>query len=168
MSSQPTNLCAPDLPLSLSPDACERVAQVRSSGGSPFATPDGAALRRDPARDLPSVLRPAFVRDAEKIVHMPAYNRMSGKTQVFSFRANDDLCRRGLHVQLVARVARDIGRALGLNLDETEDLLLTAGIALSGSSKFDIIVAYCIEHHITDINEINCLLFDFDQPTLGA
>ena len=51
---------------------------------------------------------------------MPAYNRLDGKTQVFSFRANDDLTRRGLHVQLVARVARDIGRALGLNLDLIE------------------------------------------------
>ena len=58
--------------------------------------------------------------------------------------------------------------ALGLNLDETRDLLLTAGIALTRSNKFDIIITYCIEHNITDINEINCLLFDFDQPTLGV
>ena len=64
------------------------------------------------------------MRDAEKVVHLPAYNRMAGKTQVFSFRANDDLARRGLHVQLVARVARDIGRALGLNLDLIEAIAL--------------------------------------------
>jgi dGTPase len=55
---------------------------------------------------------------------MPAYNRLAGKTQVFSFRANDDLTRRGLHVQLVARVARDIGYALGLNLDLIEAIAL--------------------------------------------
>ena len=55
---------------------------------------------------------------------MPAYNRLAGKTQVFSFRANDDLSRRGLHVQLVCRVARDIGRALGLNLDLIEAIAL--------------------------------------------
>lgn len=58
--------------------------------------------------------------------------------------------------------------ALGLNLDETKDLLLTAGIALSRSSTFDIIVEYCIEHNVTDINEINCILFKYDQPILGA
>ena len=57
-------------------------------------------------------------------MHLPAYNRLAGKTQVFSFRANDDLSRRGLHVQLVARVARDIGRALGLNLDLIEAIAL--------------------------------------------
>ncbi|MFR2950695.1 MAG: HD domain-containing protein [Collinsella intestinalis] len=53
-------------------------------------------------------------------MHLPAYNRYNGKTQVFSFRSNDDLSRRGLHVQLVARIARDIGRALGLNCDLIE------------------------------------------------
>ena len=58
--------------------------------------------------------------------------------------------------------------ALGLNLDETKDLLLRAGIALSPSSTFDIIVEYCIEHRVTDINEINCILFKYDQPILGA
>jgi dGTPase len=119
------NLCAPDLPRELSPAASEQVQEMLAKRlTSPFATPDDAAIRRDAAHDLATPLRPSFVRDSEKIIHMPAYNRMSGKTQVFSFRANDDLCRRGLHVQLVARVARDIGRALGLNLDLIEAIAL--------------------------------------------
>ncbi len=119
------NACAPDVPLSLSPETERRIAEQRRQGAlSPYATADDAAIRRDQTHDQNSPLRPAFVRDAEKIMHMPAYNRMSGKTQVFSFRANDDLCRRGLHVQLVARVARDIGRALGLNLDLIEAIAL--------------------------------------------
>lgn len=120
-----TNRCAPDLPCALSPQTATLVAQARADGKpSAFATPDLAAIRRDPTHDVGTSLRPSFVRDAEKILHMPAYNRMNGKTQVFSFRANDDLCRRGLHVQLVARVARDIGRALGLNLDLIEAIAL--------------------------------------------
>ena len=57
--------------------------------------------------------------------------------------------------------------ALGLNLDETKDLLLKAGIALTRSNIFDIIIEYCITHNIRDIYEINCILFDYDQPTLG-
>ena len=65
-------------------------------------------------------MRPAFMRDTEKVLHLPAYTRYAGKTQVFSFRSNDDLSRRGLHVQLVSRIARDIGRALGLNCDLIE------------------------------------------------
>lgn len=92
---------------------------------SPFATLDASALRRvNDSRDIASPLRPAFLRDIEKIMHTPAFNRLAGKTQVFSFRANDDLTRRGLHVQLVSRVARDIGNALGLNMDLIEAIAL--------------------------------------------
>ena len=120
------NKLAPHLTGQLSPKAQQAVADRRASGSlSPYATPNTAALRREKtARDQESVLRPAFVRDAEKIMHMSAYNRLAGKTQVFSFRADDDLARRGLHVQLVARVAKDIGAALGLNLDLIEAIAL--------------------------------------------
>ena len=58
--------------------------------------------------------------------------------------------------------------ALELNLDETRDLLLKAGMALTKSSVFDIIMEYCIENKIRDIYEINCILFKYGQPTLGA
>lgn len=118
------NPLAPDVRNTLSPEAEREVARHRAGEMSPFACQDLAAIRRFSERDLDTPLRPAFVRDAEKILHMPAYNRLAGKTQVFSFRANDDLCRRGLHVQLVSRVARDIGRALGLNLDLIDAIAL--------------------------------------------
>lgn len=109
---------APSLRGTLSPEAECQVREMRASGAlSRFATPDSAIIRRNEEHDEETALRPAFARDADKILHMPAYNRLAGKTQVFSFRANDDLCRRGLHVQLVSRVAVSIGRALGLNLD---------------------------------------------------
>lgn len=58
--------------------------------------------------------------------------------------------------------------ALGLNLDETADLLKRAGLSLSPSNNFDIIVKYCIEHGFTNIHEVNCILFEFDQMLLGA
>lgn len=119
------NPLAPQVRTELSPQAASAVADQRRSGVlSPFATQDMAAIRRVSERDHDTPLRSSFVRDCEKILHMPAYNRLSGKTQVFSFRANDDLCRRGLHVQLVSRVARDIGAALGLNLDLIDAIAL--------------------------------------------
>ena len=65
--------------------------------------------------DKANLWRPAFVRDVEKIMHVPYYNRYSDKTQVFSFYQNDDISRRALHVQLVSRIARNIGSVLGLN-----------------------------------------------------
>jgi dGTPase len=91
---------------------------------NPWRTDDAAALRRNQARDTATLWRPAFVRDAEKVLHSPYYNRLSDKTQVFSLFKNDDLTRRSLHVQLVSRIARSIGAVLGLNTDLIEAIAL--------------------------------------------
>ena len=58
--------------------------------------------------------------------------------------------------------------ALELSLDETEDMLRKAGFALSHSNKFDIIIEYFISHKNYNIHEINEVLYQFDQSTLGA
>lgn len=78
----------------------------------PYAFSDEDIVRRAPAHDIANLWRPAFVRDIEKILHNPYYNRYSDKTQVLSAYQNDDISRRALHVQLVARIARNIGRML--------------------------------------------------------
>ncbi|MDR0514920.1 MAG: HD domain-containing protein, partial [Coriobacteriaceae bacterium] len=78
----------------------------------------------DPSHDKASLTRPAFGRDIEKIINVPAYNRYADKTQVFSLVQNDDICRRGLHVQLVSRIARNIGAILGLNESLIEAIAL--------------------------------------------
>ncbi len=85
---------------------------------NPYRFEDKDIIRRhDLENDYGTLSRPDFMRDVEKIINIPAYNRYNGKTQVFSLVENDDITRRGLHVQLVNRVARGIGQLLNLNLD---------------------------------------------------
>lgn len=66
------------------------------------------------------------------------------------------------------KTALALAIGLELSIDETRDLLLRAGLALSPSNTFDKIVEYCIENGYYDIHYINTILFDYDQPTLGA
>ena len=110
---------------SLSAEMTARIERDRRTGDlPPVAFDDAAAVRRDPDHDRATLLRPPFVRDIDKILHCPYYNRYADKTQVFSFYKSDDITRRSLHVQLVSRIARTIGRALGLNLDLIEAIAL--------------------------------------------
>lgn len=91
---------------------------------SPYRCNDEDIIRRNMDKDKASLWRPAFQRDIEKIIHIPYYSRYTDKTQVFSFINNDDISRRALHVQLVSRIARNIGRVLGLNENLIEAIAL--------------------------------------------
>lgn len=112
--------------LTLRADVEQEIREKRAQHWkNPYRCNDDAVLRRENnPNDNASITRPAFSRDTEKIINIPAYNRYADKTQVFSFVENDDICRRGLHVQLVSRVALGIGKLLGLNTDLIEAIAL--------------------------------------------
>ena len=90
----------------LLPEVQEQIERDRATNAvNPYRFNDADAVRRDPTRDKANLWRTTFIRDTEKILHLPVYNRYADKTQVFSFYKNDDITRRALHVQLVSRVS---------------------------------------------------------------
>lgn len=120
-------MTAADIPyLKLDPEIEQAIREDRASGWrNPCAFADTDIIRREQKpHDQATLTRPAFARDIEKIINIPAYNRYADKTQVFSFVENDDICRRGLHVQLVSRIARGISDLLGLNTQLVEAIAL--------------------------------------------
>lgn len=112
--------------LTLLPEVEQAILEARAAGGqNPHRFKDEDVVRReDKPHDRATLSRPAFARDIEKILNTPAYNRYIDKTQVFSFVENDEISRRGLHVQLVSRIARGIGSLLGLNCELIEAIAL--------------------------------------------
>ncbi|MBU8909877.1 MAG: HD domain-containing protein [Desulfobacterales bacterium] len=82
------------------------------------------AQRRHKEKFTKNEYRQAFSADADRILNSLAFTRYIDKTQVFSLINNDHLTHRVLHVQLVSRVGRTIGRYLGLN----EDLIEAASL----------------------------------------
>ena len=81
---------------------------------------DAILLKEDNDEDI----RPPFFRDIDRIIHSLAYTRYIDKTQVYSFIENDHITHRVLHVQLVSKIARTIGRSLMLNEDLIEAIAL--------------------------------------------
>ena len=88
---------------------------------SKYATKSSDAIRlKEETKDI----RPSFFRDIDRIIHSITYTRYMDKTQVFSFEENDHISKRIVHVQLVSKVARTIGRCLNLNEDLIEAIAL--------------------------------------------
>lgn len=90
---------------------------------SVFATKSSSALRFN-YEDETNDIRTPFSRDVDRIIHSLSYTRYNSKTQVYSFALNDHLSKRMIHVQLVSKIARTIGRALSLNEDLIEAIAL--------------------------------------------
>ena len=94
---------------------------LKEANLSEYATKSSEAIRLYP---LDEDIRPNYFRDIDRIIHSLSYTRYTDKTQVFSYKENDHISKRMIHVQLVSKVARTIGRALNLNEDLIEAIAL--------------------------------------------
>jgi len=98
--------------------------QRESENLSPVATLNKNAVRRMDEKKIETEYRQAFSVDVDRILHSSAYTRYIDKTQVFYLIKNDHITHRVLHVQLVSKIARTVGRFLGLNEDLIEAIAL--------------------------------------------
>ena len=88
---------------------------------SKYACLDKDAIR---LQEYTSDIRPNYFRDIDRIIYSLSYSRYVDKTQVFTKQRNNHITKRMLHVQLVSKIARTIGRALSLNEDLIEAISL--------------------------------------------
>lgn len=98
--------------------------QSREQYLSKYASKSEDALFIRENLDKENEIRPVYFRDADRIIHSLSYTRYIDKTQVYSFVRNDHITHRVLHVQLVSKIGRMIGKALNLNEDLIESIAL--------------------------------------------
>jgi dGTPase len=103
-------------------DLKEKIDRLEEKHLCRFATLSRNGVRRQPG--IQTGHRQAFALDADRILHSKAYTRYIDKTQVFYMVSNDHITHRVLHVQLVSKIARTIGRFLRLNEDLIEAIAL--------------------------------------------
>jgi dGTPase len=115
---------------------------------SPFASLSSEGIRRRPEEGQEEDHRQSFAVDGDRVLHSRAYTRYIDKTQVFYMVKNDHITHRVLHVQLVAKIARTIGRYLRLNEDLIEAIALGHDIGHPpfGHDGEKVLDALCREH----------------------
>ena len=101
-----------------------RLDQGEEERLSPAACLSKWAQRRREEEEIIIGHRQNFALDTDRILHSLAYSRYIDKTQVFYLIKNDHITHRVLHVQLVSKIARTIGRLLRLNEDLLEAIAL--------------------------------------------
>ncbi|MDD5758623.1 MAG: HD domain-containing protein [Desulfobulbaceae bacterium] len=106
----------------------------------------GDGIRRRPEKL--QGYRQNFAVDCDRILHSKSYTRYIDKTQVFSMVLNDHITHRVLHVQLVSKIGRTIGRFLRLNEDLIEAIALghDLGHPPFGHDGETILARLCIAH----------------------
>ncbi|MBM4293620.1 MAG: HD domain-containing protein [Deltaproteobacteria bacterium] len=128
-------------------DTLDRQEETRLS---PYAARSTQAIRRRFEERIAEGHRQEFAVDADRILHSRAYTRYIDKTQVFYLIDHEHISHRVLHVQLLSKIARTIGRYLRLNEDLLEAIALGHDIGHPpfGHDGERILSALCRDHGI--------------------
>ena len=101
----------------------EQTEQIEQKILSPLAAHSSATRGRVRPEEL-CLLRTAYQRDRDRILHCKSFRRLKQKTQVFLSPEGDHYRTRLLHTLEVEQIARTIARALRLNEDLAEAIAL--------------------------------------------
>lgn len=163
-------ICAPCESSALAEEVCDCFAAMPMAG----AVPSPKEKRYNSAKDM-SLDR--YMRNMDKsfanklfdlidesgMTDVECYKKANVDKKTFSkIKCNPDTYKPSKQTAVAFAIA------LQLDLDETQDLLASAGLTLSRSFKFDKIIRYFIQREIYDIFVINEALFEFDQMLLGC
>ena len=136
---------------------------VGSAGDMSYSTVNSRSLQElvnNPGESFATMLF-RFI-DEKGLTDPDVYNKAGVSRQTFSkIRSKEDYAPSKDTVIALAM-------ALSLTLDEVQDLLNTAGFALSNSSKSDIVISYFFDHGMHDLDYLNETLYEMGFAVIGG